>query len=189
MNWFSNSKLNNELTKFKKLYEETKKELDRSVKKETLHTIELETISKSKEILVIKLQEYEAKIKESEKIIKEFEKFGKRDPYGKNTESYTELERKCYTGVFDFDKGVIGFANGWKIYDFTEEKNKMNSNLEKSSVFVSTVGLFGKGKTFLHSKICGYDLPHGISYHTRGISFRLLDRVVLMDTEGKFKIY
>lgn len=124
------------------------------------------------------LQKIVEKLKSTESDLKQYNKHNTIKKL-----SYTELEAQFYTGVFGFENGVKGYLEGWKLWDFSQD-SLLNKELDLSKPFVSTTGLFGKGKTFVHSHICGIDLPHGVTYHTRGISTKILDKLVVLDSAG-----
>lgn len=137
-----------------------------------------------KDALLENLRNLTQKLKESEEKQKEmmsnYEKYGKFEK--EERLSYPELEKKSYTGVCLINE-VIAFLNGWPVYDYSE-KNLMQKNPNYTKPIVSTVGPYGKGKTFFHSQLSGENLPDGITYHTKGFSIRVLEDKVLMDTEG-----
>lgn len=174
MDLFGKEKLRNDLENEKFEHNKTKKKLEKLEKK-----IEDQRIEMEKALKLIK-EAYDKDLEEKDKLFNNFKTYGKPSP--DLEKSYHELEKVQYTGVFQINE-VKNFIEGWKIYDFTKEK-LLKENPKSSHAIISTVGPYGKGKTFFHSKLCNIDLPHGITYHTRGLSIKIIGNKVLIDSEG-----
>lgn len=166
---------------YKKLYDNEKLENKKIKEKLDYAIIERHQQLEKKEEDFKKIkEELEKKIKDLKTTLEIFKENGKLEEYKK--EDYHVLEKKSYSGMINLN-GLKSFKDGWKIYDFSG-KNLLISQTHQSKKIIATVGPYGKGKTFFLSKLCDLPLPHGILYHTKGLSINFIDQMILIDSEG-----
>jgi len=189
------TKLNQDKEELKKDKEELRKRLEdlekiydqKKTSEERLKTTNEELIkiqeNKEKEkdeiqIEKIRLEKERVELQHSLEVqqekVKNFQKFGKNWKRRKKKDLYLEYEKKCYTCVIDFEGGIKEIGKGYSIYDHTKE-SYYKKDLKETPIIVTSLGYYGKGKTFIHGKITESDLPDGITLHTRGISMKKID--------------
>jgi hypothetical protein len=90
------------------------------------------------------------------------------------------IKPRRLTDAFDETKG-------W-VVDTTDDCQALTLK-SKDTVYVSPIGHFNAGKTFIMSKLSGEVFPHGLRTHTEGLSvavtpFAATQRIAWMDTAG-----
>ena len=68
-----------------------------------------------------------------------------------------------------------------------EEKNiktKNNKKDKEGNIIIGMIGLGNVGKSYLLSLFTGEELPTGDSIHTKGISIKKKDKIIILDSEG-----
>jgi len=92
---------------------------------------------------------------------------------------------KFYDVILDVES-LKALKKGWKIICSDEGKKQITS--EKSSCVVGVVGNFDKGKSFFLCNLADFEVPHGFSVQTKGISVKypsnLKTPVTLLDSAG-----
>ena len=108
---------------------------------------------------------------ESEKIIENLkEQINKLNQSFKINESYIN-DTEFYDIVVDINS-IISITDGWKIYFNKKGKDNYKNLTSEKYIKVGVIGNRNMGKSFLLSKLTGYDLPIGSSISTRGLSLK-----------------
>ena len=65
------------------------------------------------------------------------------------------------------------------------QKKEINKNIGiDNNIVIGVIGLGNVGKSYLLSLFLGEDLPTGDSIHTKGISIKKSDKLIILDSEG-----
>lgn len=64
------------------------------------------------------------------------------------------------------------------------EEEKIPNIIEENSIVIGVIGLGNVGKSFLLSLFMKEELPIGDSMHTKGISIKKNDKLIILDSEG-----
>lgn len=64
------------------------------------------------------------------------------------------------------------------------EEEKIPNIIEENSIVIGVIGLGNVGKSFLLSLFMKEELPMGDSMHTKGISIKKNDKIIILDSEG-----
>ena len=64
------------------------------------------------------------------------------------------------------------------------EEEKIPNIIEENSIVIGVIGLGNVGKSFLLSLFMKEELPIGDSMHTKGISIKKNDKIIILDSEG-----
>ena len=64
------------------------------------------------------------------------------------------------------------------------EEEKIPNIIEENSIVIGIIGLGNVGKSFLLSLFMKEELPIGDSMHTKGISIKKNDKLIILDSEG-----
>ena len=64
------------------------------------------------------------------------------------------------------------------------EEEKIPNIIEENSIVIGIIGLGNVGKSFLLSLFMKEELPIGDSMHTKGISVKKNDKLIILDSEG-----
>lgn len=98
---------------------------------------------------------------------------------------------KDYTQFYDIVIDVHSLKElpkGWAVLYSEEGKKRFESYSEETTCVVGVVGNFNKGKSFVLHKLSDYQIPHGYSVQTKGISLKypmnIKKSVTLLDTAG-----
>ncbi|XP_065835567.1 uncharacterized protein [Oscarella lobularis] len=100
------------------------------------------------------------------------------------TDSYDlVVDINWFDRVIEQDSGVIG--DGWEV---TGASALQGNDANYPTTFISVLGMYNKGKTFVLNRIGGTNLPEGVNRHTIGISLKRakesLKRFTLVDIAG-----
>jgi len=95
--------------------------------------------------------------------------------------------------LYDFQfkiNNIIDLQHGWQFVapaasDLLKKKFIDNEIFECCNI-VSILGHFSKGKTFVFNQIYKTQFPSGLVEHTEGLSMKLMDNILLIDTVGTY---
>ena len=68
--------------------------------------------------------------------------------------------------------------------DNNQDNNKIEEEIKDNSIVIGIIGLGNVGKSYLLSLFTGEELPSGDSIHTKGISVKNIDKLIILDSEG-----
>ena len=74
---------------------------------------------------------------------------------------------------------------GWEITFNNKSEYLSSIKDDRGRLIISTAGGYNKGKTHILSKILNLNLPKGFNMHTEGLSVKLLNDALIIDTPGR----
>lgn len=93
-----------------------------------------------------------------------------------------------YDIVVDIESLRDLITSGWKINCSEEGRKRFESLNKENSCVCGAIGNYNKGKSFILHKLSEYEIPHGFSIQTKGISVKyplnVKKAVTLLDTAG-----
>ena len=138
--------------------------------------------------LCISKREYEQIAQEKEKLKKEIERLKSQIININKDEEYNPI---LFYDIIIYIHSINDIIKGWKIEFSPRMKEKYKDFTEDKVVKIGVIGNSNKGKSFLLSKISGFNLPSGTSVKTQGLSIKFPElkkhpnkKIALLDSAG-----
>ena len=105
-----------------------------------------------------------------------------------NVEKDKEMDNKKENEKTEEDKEIDNKKENKKIekeeIDNKKENEKIEEEKKENNIVIGILGLGNVGKSYLLSLFTEEELPSGDSIHTKGISVKILDKIIILDSEG-----
>ena len=139
--------------------------------------------------LCVSKREYEQIVQEKQKLQKENEQLKSQII---NTNKEEEYNPKLFYDIIIYIHSINEIIKGWKIEFSSRMDGKYKEFTKDEVVFkIGVIGNSNKGKSFILSKISGFNLPSGTSVKTQGLSIKFPElkkypdkKIALLDSAG-----
>ena len=138
--------------------------------------------------LCVSKREYEQIVIEKEKLQKENERLKSQIININKDEEYNPI---LFYDIIIYIHSINDIINGWKIEFSSRMVTKYKEFTQDKVVKIGVIGNSNKGKSFILSKISGFNLPSGTSVKTQGLSIKFPElkkypdkKIALLDSAG-----